>query len=179
MEVACTAKRNFDRECKKTFATKSARSCREQVQQRKPALLDHLVGAGEQGRRHGEAEQFRRLQVDSELELGRLRHRQVGWPGALEDAACIDADLAIHVGGVSAVAHEPAGLDKLTHVIGRGKGMARRQRDELDASTKEESVRLNKEGLAALAHEACVGRINVATGAGFVRSEMQSKRTNS
>src|SRR5262245_37567290 len=24
MEVACTAKRNFDRECKKTFATKSA-----------------------------------------------------------------------------------------------------------------------------------------------------------
>src|SRR5262249_54061646 len=27
MEVACTAKRNFDRECKKTFATKSAHSC--------------------------------------------------------------------------------------------------------------------------------------------------------
>src|SRR5262245_54798731 len=27
MEVACTAKRNFDRECKKTFATKSAQSC--------------------------------------------------------------------------------------------------------------------------------------------------------
>jgi hypothetical protein len=26
MEVACTAKRNFDRECKKTFATKSAPS---------------------------------------------------------------------------------------------------------------------------------------------------------
>src|SRR5262245_30454617 len=26
MEVACTAKRNFDRECKKTFATKSALS---------------------------------------------------------------------------------------------------------------------------------------------------------
>src|SRR5262245_48517967 len=25
MEVACTAKRNFDRECKKTFATKSAK----------------------------------------------------------------------------------------------------------------------------------------------------------
>jgi hypothetical protein len=26
MEVACTPKRNFDRECKKTFATKSAQS---------------------------------------------------------------------------------------------------------------------------------------------------------
>src|SRR5262245_27631031 len=33
MEVACTAKRNFDRECKKTFATKSARSGCEQPQQ--------------------------------------------------------------------------------------------------------------------------------------------------
>jgi hypothetical protein len=28
MEVACAAKRNFDREYKKTFATKSARTCR-------------------------------------------------------------------------------------------------------------------------------------------------------
>src|SRR5262245_41401676 len=37
MEVACTAKRNFDRECKKTFATKSANSRPEQVQQTEQA----------------------------------------------------------------------------------------------------------------------------------------------
>src|SRR5262245_7386438 len=33
MEVACAAKRNFDREYKKTFATKSATTSREQMQQ--------------------------------------------------------------------------------------------------------------------------------------------------
>ena len=37
------------------------------------------------------------LQVDDELELGRLHDRQVGGLGALEDAAGIDADLTIRV----------------------------------------------------------------------------------
>ena len=34
------------------------------------ALLDHLVGDGQQPGRDGEAERFRRLQVDDKLELG-------------------------------------------------------------------------------------------------------------
>jgi hypothetical protein len=42
-------------------------------------LFDHLVGASEQGERHGDAERLRRLQVDNQLDLGRLRQRQVGW----------------------------------------------------------------------------------------------------
>jgi hypothetical protein len=37
------------------------------------------------------------LQVDHELELGRLQDREVCWFFALEDAAGIDADLAIAV----------------------------------------------------------------------------------
>jgi hypothetical protein len=32
--------------------------------------LDHLVGAREQGRRHGEAEKLRCLQIDDKLEFG-------------------------------------------------------------------------------------------------------------
>ena len=40
---------------------------------------------------------LRRLQVDDELEFGRLQDRQVGGLGALEDVAGIDADLTKHV----------------------------------------------------------------------------------
>jgi hypothetical protein len=39
--------------------------------------FDHLVGAGEQCGRHGEAERLRGDQVDHKLELGRLFDREV------------------------------------------------------------------------------------------------------
>jgi hypothetical protein len=42
------------------------------------ALLDHLVSAGEQRRWHGDAKRLRGLQIDDQLELGRLLDRQVG-----------------------------------------------------------------------------------------------------
>src|SRR5262245_15754052 len=56
-----------------------SRSGCEQMQQVAP-LLDHLVGTGEDRRRHVEAERFRRLEVNRQLVLGRCLHRKV-WPG--------------------------------------------------------------------------------------------------
>ena len=40
-------------------------------------LFDDLVGAGKQHRRHGEADRFRGLEVDDQLEFGRHLHRQI------------------------------------------------------------------------------------------------------
>ena len=59
--------------------------------------FDHLVGGREQRRRHGEAEHPGGLEVDDQLELGRLHDRQVRRLRALEDAAGIDADLTIRI----------------------------------------------------------------------------------
>ena len=41
-------------------------------------LFDHLVGFGEQGLWHGEAESYCSLQIDNQFELGRQLHRHVG-----------------------------------------------------------------------------------------------------
>jgi hypothetical protein len=52
---------------------------------------NHLVRLEEHGRRNGEAERLGGLEVDHQLELRGLLHREVGGLGALEDL--------VHIGG--------------------------------------------------------------------------------
>ena len=48
-------------------------------------LFDHLVGAGEQRRRHFQANRLRHDQVNDEVELGRLLDRDVGSLGPAQN----------------------------------------------------------------------------------------------
>src|SRR5215510_6532290 len=65
--------------------------------------FDHLVGGSEQRLLHVEAEHPSRRNVDDELELRRLHDRQIRWLCALENAACVDADVAIRIHQACAV----------------------------------------------------------------------------
>ena len=54
---------------------------------RRPSkLLNDLVGAGEERRRHIEAQRLRSLEIDHELIFRWRLYRQVGWLGTTEDA---------------------------------------------------------------------------------------------
>src|SRR5438105_1940154 len=59
----------------------SIHSCQKPTMAR---LFDHLVGEREQLVWNIEVERPRRLDVDDQLELGRLHDREIGWPCAFE-----------------------------------------------------------------------------------------------
>src|SRR5215469_9227273 len=88
--------------------------------------FDHLVGYCEQAGRNGEVERPRRLQVDDELEFGRLLDGQALL--ALENATDIDADSAPYVREVLAVGHEATNFCVLPYRKNGRNGKSSRQR---------------------------------------------------
>src|SRR5260370_12827161 len=68
--------------------------------------FDHFIGGHSHDLWHREAERLRRLEIDDQLELGRLHDGQIGRLGALENPTDVDAGLTISVGEVGRVAHE-------------------------------------------------------------------------
>ena len=74
---------------------------RTHAPQRTGALLDHLVGAGEQVRRHSQPERLCGGEIHHQIELGRLLDREFARPGAAQDlvdvigGACAAGQLAL------------------------------------------------------------------------------------
>ena len=57
--------------------------------------------------------------------------------------------------------------------------MARGQRGQLDTPADEEAVRGDEEGVGPLARKGCVGRIDLAIGAGVVKLDLHTEGASS
>src|SRR3984893_2840280 len=75
--------------------------------------FDHLVGAGLQRQRHGEAKCLRGLEVDDHRVLGWRLYREGGRLLALENAIDIRSRTPDNIGGVGSIRHQRALRDVL------------------------------------------------------------------
>ena len=91
--------------------------------------LDHLVSAGEQHRWHFEAERFRSLEIDTQLEFGRSVKRDISRIGTSKNLIDEVGEAAIHVRLVNRISHQSANFDEFAERINCGNPAFRRQFD--------------------------------------------------
>src|SRR5213076_476318 len=107
----------------------------------------------------------RGLEIDDQLEPGRLLDRQIGRLGPLEDPTGVNADLAIGSRDARPLADQAAELDELTPLVYRRNGIARRQRHELLAPAGEERISADEERPDLQLDEGREGGVDLAFGA--------------
>ena len=129
--------------------------------------FDHLVGAGEQRRRHGEAEHPGSLEIDDQLDLGGLLNRQITGLFAFENAGGVDPGQTVSAGQVAALAHQAAGGDELADFVDR-----RDKRGELFAAGGEKRMGADDEPACSQSDQVCEHRIEVALSAGVQDMEL-------
>src|SRR5262249_47401856 len=75
------------------------------------SLFDHLVGEREQLGRNVEAQHLGGLEIDDQLELGRLLDGEVGGLGAFQYLVHVLRSASIDLPAFRSVGHQSAGLD--------------------------------------------------------------------
>ena len=93
----------------------SPRHLQTHAVQQNPTSFDNLVGAGKQHRWHCKSERFGGLQVNDQLELGRLLHWKIGRLGAFEYLIDVAGGTPVQVSDMCPVRQEsPATANSLT-----------------------------------------------------------------
>src|SRR4051794_31050836 len=79
--------------------------------------FNHLVGAGEQCCRHGEAKGHGSFEIDHQFETRRLHHGHFARAAALQNLSNINASLTIHPCDAGAIAEQASRCWKLLNEI--------------------------------------------------------------
>src|SRR6516164_971347 len=140
-----------------------------------PSFND-LLGEREQLRRHVEPKRPGGLEVDDQLEFGRILDWQLSGTRPLEYPADIGADQMIRIGVAGSVAHEAAHRRELAHKVHCRQRVASRQRNELIASADEKRIISNQKRGCSTFDQRCKSRIEIAVGAGPENLEPNSER---
>ena len=111
-------------------------------------------------------------EIDDEFELGRLHDREIGGFRALQDAADIDAGLAVRVGHARSIAHQPAGFGVETLASDRGESVPCRQVRDLDAPVDKERAAADEQGVRPLVRQRREGSIDFDDGAGVENADL-------
>jgi hypothetical protein len=114
-------------------------------------LFDHLVGAGDERRRHVEAERLGGLEIDDELEVGRRLNGQVGGFVALEDTIGIRRRTPKLTERVNSVGQQPADFSEETGPIDGRDTVASSQQSNLRAMADREGIRYHDQATIRLA----------------------------
>ena len=96
-------------------------------------LLDHLVGAGEEGLGHFEAESLGGFQIDHQLDLGGRLNWKIGRLLALQDAINVTCRVPDRIDPIRTVGHQATEGDGETIAVHRGQLVpGRKRRDEIE-----------------------------------------------
>src|SRR5262249_27248282 len=116
--------------------------------------------AGEQRRRHLEAERLGGRDVDYQFVLGRSLDWQIAGLFAFEDAARINSDLAEHVFNARSIAHQPTCNRKGAIPINRRKSVPCRHHGETLAKTVETRAGVHEDRIDPFLPEARKDLVN-------------------
>jgi hypothetical protein len=105
-------------------------------------LFDHLVGGGEQRRRHIDAERLGSLDVDYQLVFGRRLRWQIGRLLASKDAIHVFGRAAVLVDIIRTIRCQAAVGDVKAGIVHRGQLVPGCQRDDQSAMSKNRRTRV-------------------------------------